>query len=225
LKGPEISVAELSGDTLEMVAEVALTRTHGSPRMALSHDSRFLYVVGRSPKSSGPELYEIDLRTPFRVARVLSLPEGDYPGIAVHCASRKIFLSDSTNQTIWVVNRNYFSIQWQIRLDGGAPGILAMSAAGDVLYALSADHTTLWVIDPNGNRVLGRLDNLEGGLGDAEPFADGSYLYVSHWEDGRIVVARVLPKRSPLSDRRVFAVDRKGNCRVQMPRAATCLAA
>ena len=90
-KNPEIFVTELSGESLETVGEVALTKTVKAPKIALSHDSRYVYVVNRSPRASETALCEIDLRSPFQIARSLPLPDGDYPGVAVHCASRRVF--------------------------------------------------------------------------------------------------------------------------------------
>ena len=223
----KISVMELSGETYKMTGEIPLTHALNGPKTAFSHDSRFLYVVGRSPHSAGTELYEIDLRSPFRIARLLQLPEGRFEGVAVHCASNRIFLSDSANRTIWVVNRSYFTIQWRIGLEDGEPGCLAMSPAGDVLYVLSLNGRTLWVIDPNGNRILGSLTNLDQGHVDAESLADGSRMFISHWhEDGGFCVARVLARPSAARAKaRMFAVDHKGNCRISRRTLAAGIAA
>jgi len=222
----EVLVMELSGETFETTGEVVLTHRPSGPKMAFSRDSRILYVVGQSPRSSGPELHEMDLQSPSRMSRVLQLPTWQFEDIAVHSPSGRIFLSDSANQTIWVVNRTHFTIQWQIRLEGGKPGALSLSPAGDVLYVLSCDGESLWVIDPNSNRVLGRLSNIERGLTETEPLGDGSYLFVSHWKkNGGVCIGRVRARSSASRARTIFAVDSKGNCRVSRHPLATCLAA
>jgi len=212
----KVSIVELSRETFATTEEVVLRNEPEGPKMAMSQG--FGFLVHRPPESRGAELCEIDLRSPCRIARSLPLPDGRFQGVAVYRPLCKIFLSDSTNQALWVVDRTHWSILRQIRLCGGAPGAMAVSAAGEALYVLSCDGSTLWVVDPASNRILGHLANLSGGPAAAEPLADGSHIFVSNWRnDGAICVARVLVRRSVARARTVFAVDHQGNCRISRP--------
>lgn len=214
-KTSRVCVLEMSGETFEIVGEVELPNHPSGMRMTFTHDSRYMYAIVNCARPSGAELYEMDTRTPSRIARSLGLPDGKFEGIAVHCASSRIFLSDSANRTIWVVNRNHFSVQWRISLD--APGTMAMSPKGDVLYVLSADGDRVWVIDPSTNCVLGQVNGLQKGLSDGAGLQDGSRMFVSHGRrDGESCVVRVRP-RSAVQAQVVFAVDSKGNCRISRP--------
>jgi len=175
-----------------------------------------VYVVAHPARGAGAELYESDTRSPQRVARTLELPaDGDYRGIAVHCAAGRIFLSDAADGAIWVINRNHFSIQWRIAFEGSVPGALAVSPRGDVLYILAADGQTLWAVDPHSTRVLGQLRDLRSGRSGARHLTDGSRLHV--WpgteRQAACVVARLVPAVRP-EGARVFAVDALGNCRL-----------
>lgn len=207
-----VAISELSDETFDVLGEVTLSNQRHGLHTAFSHDARYMYLVARSAQSAGADLVEMDMRSPGKVARSLHLPDGRFQGIAVHCPSRKIFVSDPANGTIWVVNRNHFAIEWQIRVV--APGAMAMSPEGDVLYVLSADGRSMWAIDPNSNAVVGHLADLEWETSRGVVLSDRSRLFVSQeCKDGGVSVTRVLP-RTPDRARVVFMVDRHGNCRI-----------
>lgn len=217
-----VSIVELSDETFDAMGEVTLANQAKGLKTASTHDSRFVYFLTYPERSPVAELHEVDVRASDKVVRSLRLPDGKFQGIAVHCASRKIFISDSANGAIWVVNRNFFTIQWRISLD--RPGALALSPEGNVLYVLSTDGNSIWAIDPNSNWILCHLRELERGPSYGERLSDGSLMFVSHWrEDGGLCVARV--RSSAAQVRSVFMVDHKGNCRVSRSAASLCLVA
>jgi len=219
-----VTITEMSDETFDMCGEVTLSNHRHGLLTAFSHDTRYLYLITRPAQSAGADLVEMDMKAPGKVARSLHLPDGRFQGVAVHCPSRKIFVSDPANGIIWVVNRNHFAVEWRIPV--AAPGAMAMSPEGDLLYVLSADGRAMWAIEPNSNAVVGHLADLEWETSRGTVLSDGSRLSVSQpHKDGRVSVARV-PARAADRARAVFVVDRQGNCQIAGRAAsADCLVA
>ena len=191
MENDQISIMDISGENFELVGEVKLPDEPRDHKMGFSGDSRFAYIVTYPRQSENAALYEVSLRPPFRVTRRLEFPGGELAGIAIHDAFGKLFVSDSASKRIWVVNSGSFRIESSIDLKGSAPGTLAMSATGDVLYALATATRSLWAIDPESSRVLGLLVGLRRQPDDLEVSRDGSHVFVSHrGEDGGVCMIR-----------------------------------
>ncbi|NLY01111.1 MAG: protein kinase [Rhodopirellula sp.] len=174
----QLSIVNIADGEFVLLGEVKLQDEPTSHNLAFSDDSQFAYVITRRRKSRGPTLYEVRLTDPYEVARSLTFVDGDLRGVAASTKLNRVFVSDSANRKIWVVDLATFERISEIDLDGHAPENLAVFPERDLLVALCPATRRLFCVDAKDGEILGHLEGLRDGLADAEFSADGDRLFV-----------------------------------------------
>ena len=146
-KQPDLRSSTLPGIISNSWPKSSFPMNRQAARSASTVTRRFAYVVTTARQSQSARLVTRSAcQPPFGISRFVEFADGRLEGVAVHDRSGKLFVSDSANKRIWVVDKKSFSVQGSISLEtrNCAPGILLLPSGGDVLYALTPSTRSLW---------------------------------------------------------------------------------
>ena len=149
---------------------------------AFSDDSRFVYITTHKRKSSQPRLYEVSITPPCSVTRYLEFPNPSNRLGSVTTNGRNLFVSDTDNSRVWVVDPESWSVIDYIELSF-APWGISMHPDGQHLfvlpwYELFADYISVFDVSTKG--LVGHIDGIHHGAEDIVFTQDGQTAYVAH---------------------------------------------
>jgi len=205
LSNDQISIVDVADDKFSLLGEARLDDEIASP-LVFSGGSKFAYVVAWQRKSLAPTLYRVCLTAPFKAVPLLSFPTGELKGVAFSSRLQRAFVSDSGQRKIWVVDLKANRVS-DMKLDGYAPGCLAVNDQDESLYVLSPEGRKLFVLDYESGTVRQRVDGLREGAVGVVVFPGGRRLLVWHdAPDGGAAIVDLNAQESSI----VFASNRAG---------------
>ncbi|RKY10314.1 MAG: hypothetical protein DRP56_01375 [Planctomycetota bacterium] len=172
-----VAVFNIQNGAFTKLATISLPNEPQCDRITYSPDGKYAYVTTYPRKSPQGILYEISIEGFYGITRQLIMPTIRMR--AVERVSDKLYVSDTDNNKIWVVNKNTFSIESSIPLES-SPGIIALHPNGKDLYILLKDISKLVVLDTSTNSIIGSFDQLYTQPHDIEFNNDGSKVFIPH---------------------------------------------
>ncbi|MCC6125284.1 MAG: protein kinase [Pirellulales bacterium] len=208
-KNDRLAVVNIDNGRFELLGTAELDDELHCLQFGFSADSRFAYFVTRPRKSAAFALYEVALEKPYRVTRKLEIPNARLEGIAVSAKANRIFLGDSRNRQVAVVDLESFTQSASYKVAGDAPGPLALNAAENLLAAACPDAKKIYFLDPEDGAILEEAAGFGDALSDMKFSADEKRLYAFHYPTENAVAVVDL---EPLLERCriVFSSNRDG---------------
>jgi 6-phosphogluconolactonase (cycloisomerase 2 family) len=156
---------------------------------AFSNDGKYIYVPTYQRQSATARLYEVSIVGTLGINRYLEFPGNGLQGIAGNYNS--LFVSDSVNQKIWMIDKATWSITDSIDLSY-QPGPVVLHPDGQNLFVVG--NGIVSVFDITTKSLKSSLTNIPGSINNIVLTQDGSLAYVSYVSgdiDGGIAIISV----------------------------------
>jgi hypothetical protein len=169
-----VYVYNISGGAFSTIGSVDMPdelRGHGN---VFSNDGQYVYFSTYRRQSSAARLYEVSIGDALGVNRYLEFSGNGLQDVAGNLNT--IFVSDSDNKKIWMVDKATWSITDSIDLSY-QPGTIVMHPDGQNLFV--AGIGTISVFDITTKSLVSSLTDLQREVTNIELNQDGSLAYAS----------------------------------------------
>ena len=174
-----VYVYNIAGGNFASLGSVYLSQDPVDNQLAFSKDGQYSYLTTYKGSSANPRLYEISITGAPIVSRQLEF-SGSGDGLSGVAADEiSLFVADSVNKKIWIVDKSAWSITDHIDVPY-APGTIAMHPDGKHLFVLSPAANRIMVIDTGTKEIVDSVENLVDNPHNIEFSHDGLVAYVAH---------------------------------------------
>jgi len=169
-----IYVYDISNETFSTIGSIQMP---DEPRVsgAFSNDGKYIYVPTYQRQSATARLYEVSIVGPLEINRYLEFSGNGLQDVAGNYDS--LFVSDSVNQKIWMIDKATWSITDSIDLSF-QPNRVVLHPDGQNLFV--AGDGIISVFDITTKSLKSSLTNIPSVINNIVLTQDGSLAYVSY---------------------------------------------
>jgi DNA-binding beta-propeller fold protein YncE len=183
-----INVYDISNGAFSTIGSIQMPDEPRGFKGSFSNDGKYIYVPTYQRQSATARLYEVSIDGTLGINRYL-----EFPGNSLECAAENydsIFVSDSVNQKIWMIDKATWSIADSIDLSY-QPGTVVLDQDGQNLFV--GGNGIVSVFDITTKSLKSSLINIQGSITDIVLSQDGSLAYASYasGSEGGIAIINV----------------------------------
>jgi 6-phosphogluconolactonase (cycloisomerase 2 family) len=176
-----LSIYDIASDQFSNIDSIHMQDELMGFKAAFSNDGKYIYVPTYQRQSSAARLYEVSISGTLGVNRYLEFSGNGLQSVVGNLNT--IFVSDSDNKKIWMVDKATWSITDSIDLTF-MPGCILLHPDGQHLFV--SDNNLISVFDITTKSLISSVSGIPGSITDMELNQDGSLAYASWGNSSQI---------------------------------------